>query len=268
MQQFIASSILVTILSFQGETVATESLEELISTAERYYEKREDAKNLTLAIETLKGAVHNPSTGSGNKSEARLYVLLAKCYFKLSEYHTPDKEDKEKLLKEVQRYAREAIARDGEVAGGYYWLGVSLGKRGALHPFRFKGSDDMNTFKEVITEALKKDPTYDFGGPDRALAAYHMPQHLGFVKFWGDREKAVRHAQTAVKINTHYLWNHLILARVLWHSGERDEALEKLKWLSEQETSNLPEAAFENNHVKAKVQQYLKEYSETKRIHW
>lgn len=279
---FIAVGFLTSIVGdrlflLQTDVVA-ETIDTIISRGEKYYEERGDKENLLRAIEVLKEGkdslkkesnAQSQDSSNNPRKEAKICSMLSKFYYKLAEYHNATLEkEREKLLKEAQRYGKEAVEKDPEDVGGYYWTAVSVGKWGSMHPLRFIGSKDRDVFEDMANEALKRDPSYDFGGPHRALAAYHMPQRLRMIRFWGDEEKALGHAQAAAEKSENYLWNHLTLARVLWQSGKKDEAVEKLKWISSRDDNILPEAHFENTHVKDKVKRYLKEYSDSGKIRW
>lgn len=220
-----------------------DDLQSLLTKARAYYSRREDKEALENAIKTCEEALKIIGNDD-KKAKASIYVELSKYHFKLGEHHVKD--NKSDVFFKGVEYAQQALSLDPENAGGYYWKAASLGRWGESNKFGFLKR--RSEFEDALKEVIARDRSYDYWGADRTLAAYHIPRAL----FWGDREKAAEHIETAVKGAPAYLWNLMIQSEV-YQGVDKDKSERILQSILNQDVNQLPDARFENLWIQEKV---------------
>jgi tetratricopeptide (TPR) repeat protein len=123
---------------------------------------------------------------------------------------------------------RTLLNRDTNSVPGHYYLGMNLGQLAST-----KSLGALKIVQEMEIEfkiALRLDPLFDLGGPDRNLGLlYH--QAPGWPISLGSRAKAKQHLQKALKLSPDYPENVLNLIEADLDWGDRSGALRELKVL-------------------------------------
>jgi tetratricopeptide (TPR) repeat protein len=154
---------------------------------------------------------------------------FSKAAFDWAEFAANDRQ-REELAEQGVAAARQLIERDPEHPAGHYYLGMNLGQLARtkrLAALRFVGE-----LEEAFHVALRLDPEFDFGGPDRNLGLLYL-EAPGWPISVGNRRKAREHLQQAAQRSPEFLEDHfnLIDAHLKW--GERTAARKQFHELLE-----------------------------------
>ncbi len=152
---------------------------------------------------------------------------LARAYFRLGKLS--GEAEARAFYNHCLESAKQAIAHNGRSAPGYFYKGLCTGKKGELEGL-WKSLGVIEPFKQDMETALKLDPGFDHGGPNRALAKLYLelPFFLG-----GDLEKSLDHIQRAVESGPVYEENYLYLAEVYFAAGKLKLARQALAALKD-----------------------------------
>ena len=245
-------------LVFKPSALLGNDVQEHLKKARECYANRADKEELKNAIKECEQALEK--AGDDDETRAEIYVELSKCYFKLAEYH--EKDNNAEVFYSGYEHAEEAVKIAPEKAEEYYWKAVNFGyycKNGSGWTKLKRCSRVGSEFVKSLERVIAIDPSYDYWGAHRALAAYYInvPWPLK------DKEKAVDHIEKAMNENNgapNYLWNMLIQAKVYKGIDKEAEAKSILQSILEQDVNQLPEdIRIENKHAQKKAAKMLKD---------
>jgi len=114
-----------------------------------------------------------------------------------------------------------------------YWRALAAGLYARHHRLR-AGRSAMDRIREDATAALRLDPTYEHGGPHRALGALYLrapgpPAGVGSV------QRAIHHLEQAVEIAPDHPDNLLLLAEAYLEANREEEGASLLRRILESE---------------------------------
>lgn len=254
---FVGVMFLLAFLVLKPTILLGNEVQELLNKAKECYVKREDRDELKKAEGFCKKAM---DIVTDEETKAEIYVELSKCYFKLAEYH--EKDNNAEVFYSGYEYAEKAVKIAPEKAEEYYWKAVNFGyycKNGAGWKKLKRCSSVGSEFKASLERVIDIDPSYDYWGAHRALAAYYIniPWPLK------DKGKAVDYIEKAMNESNgapNYLWNMLIQAKVYKGVDKEAEAKNILQSILEQDINQLPDGArIESKHARKEAEKMLKD---------
>ncbi len=125
---------------------------------------------------------------------------------------------------------RGAVARDGQLAAAAYYLGMNLGQ---LARTKNLGALRLVAEMETLFETARKlDEQFDYAGPDRNLGLLYL-EAPGWPVSVGNRGKARRHLERAIKLSPDHPENRLNLLEAHLRWGEKDPLPAEVKTLTE-----------------------------------
>ena len=135
--------------------------------------------------------------------------------------HGPGAPDaKKRVLERGIEAGRLAMAAQPASAEGYFWMAANMGALADAHGLR-QGIKYRNPIKTALESALKAQPSYLDGSPDRALGRwyYKMPGLFG-----GDLKKSETHLRAALTYKSDSVISLLFLGETLLELNRRSEA--------------------------------------------
>ena len=226
-----------------GHTSPNIDINKEFKNARELYDRRENRESLKSAIEIYQNVLKQIPDNSENcdKKKAEVLIELSRCYFKMAEYHATSNDKKAAWFEKGEAYGREAISRDPQNVGGYYWMAQNLGKHGSISKLYFlnKKSDFEEALRKAETLDNPQKP-YDYSGINRTLAAYYTPRFM-----WGNLDKALEYAKK-MEDSPRYLNNLSVLADLYWEF-DKEKAMKYAKRAINADLSQFPETQFENS---------------------
>jgi hypothetical protein len=152
---------------------------------------------------------------------------------------------------ETREAGRTAMAARPAAPEGHFWMAANMGALADAHGLR-QGIKYRNPIRTALEAALKADPAYLNGSPDRALGRwyYKVPGLFG-----GDMRKSEAHLRKALAYKTDSIISLLFLAETLVDLGKKAEARTTLQ--AALDTSVDPDWAPEDTRFKAQARQLL-----------
>jgi len=114
-------------------------------------------------------------------------------------------------VKQGLEYANTAVQLKPDDEAGLFYHGALAGKLADLD-FTY-GADATKIIEGRMQQLIEKKSTFLYGGPDRVLAILYM-RAPGPPLSVGDYDKALKHMQRAVEIESHWLENQLYMAEL------------------------------------------------------
>jgi tetratricopeptide (TPR) repeat protein len=154
---------------------------------------------------------------------------FARACFDLAEYATNNTQ-RAQIAKEGIAVSRQLINRHPSLAQASYYLGLNLGQLA-----RTQTIEALHTVEEMehaFKRALELDVGFDYAGPDRSLGLLYL-QAPGWPVSIGDRRKARRHLEHAVKQSPDYPDNRLCLIEAYLKWNEISAAINQMRALEE-----------------------------------
>lgn len=154
---------------------------------------------------------------------------FARACFDLAEYATNNAQ-RAQIAKEGIAVSRQLISRHPSMAQASYYLALNLGQLA-----RTQTIEALRTVEEMeraFKRALELDGSFDYSGPDRSLGLLYL-QAPGWPVSVGDRRKARRHLEHAVKHSPDYPDNRLCLIEAYLKWNEIRAATDQLRALEE-----------------------------------
>ena len=129
-------------------------------------------------------------------------------------------DEKKRVLERGIEAGRLAMAAQPASAEGHFWMAANMGALADAHGLR-QGIRYRNPIKTAIEAALKAQPSYLHGSPDRALGRwyYKVPGLFG-----GDLKKSETHLRAALTYKSDSVISLLFLAETLLELNRRSEA--------------------------------------------
>jgi len=176
----------------------------------------EAAENEVLAVD--KGLDKDP------KSYELLWRGSRACAWLTEEF--PNKDQRASWAEKGIRYAKRAVAVNGNRVEGHYYLGINLGQSA-----RTKTIGAYLMVPKVVKEgqiALKIDEKFDHGGPGRLVGNVYAKAPPWPASI-GDTDEGVGYLRRVVEIAPDYPQNHLHYADALFADGKYGEAAKEYK---------------------------------------
>jgi tetratricopeptide (TPR) repeat protein len=138
--------------------------------------------------------------------------------------HAPQSERRTFLEQGIEA-GKLAVAIEPNRVEGHFWIAANMGTMAESFGLG-AGLKYRKPIKEELETALKLDPAFQQGSPDRALGRwyYKVP---GF--FGGDRKLAEEHLRKSLTYNPNSTVTHFFLAELLIDEKRQDEARAELQ---------------------------------------
>jgi tetratricopeptide (TPR) repeat protein len=138
--------------------------------------------------------------------------------------HAPEAE-RRGLLESGIDAGRAAIAAQPGRPEGYFWMAANMGTLAESYGVR-QGLKYRKPVKEALETALRLDPSFQQGSPDRALGRWYfkVPGLFG-----GSDTQAEAHLRASLSYNPHSTASHFFLAELLIDKGRKAEARAELQ---------------------------------------
>ena len=148
---------------------------------------------------------------------------LARTYYWLGG-HAPENERKDFLEAGIAA-GRTAAALEPKRPEGFFWIAANMGSLAESFGLR-QGLKYRGDIRDNLQIALKLDPAFQHGSPDRALGRwYHKVPGL----FGGSRKRAEEHLRRSLTYNQDSIVTHFFLAELLLDMDRRGEAIAELQ---------------------------------------
>lgn len=164
--------------------------------------------------------------------------------------HAPEAE-RRRFLEQGIEAGRRAIALQAQSPDGYFWMAANMGALAESFGLR-QGIKYRRPIKDALETALRLNPAFMQGSPDRALGRWYfrVPRLLG-----GSSKEAEAHLRAALRYNPQSTITHYFLAELFVDNGRKDEARAELQKVIDAPLD--PEWAPENRDYKQKAQRLL-----------
>jgi len=245
MKRTLTALLLILILIFPAQA---DQVSDLMKEAESLYADRENVKSCEKSIELYEKALELDP----NNYDACWKASMS-CKWLGDKY---PKGKRIKILEKGEKFARKAIEINPDDVEGHFRLGVSMGRigeeRGVLNSLFMIGP-----IRDEMEKVLKIDPEHD--GAHFVLGSLYR-QAPGWPLSCGDLNKALHHAELAVKYSPSTILNHVGLAEVYFDKDRYKEAREELLFAIEMpfEDDMIPEGKDD----KEKARELLKRVNE------
>jgi hypothetical protein len=181
------------------------------------YRQREDLASARQAAEIWSERLK--SNGQDFESAWK----LARTYYWLGG-HAPQAERKPFLEAGIAA-GRTAAALEPKRPEGFFWIAANMGALAESFGLR-QGLKYRGDIRDNLQIALKLDPAFQHGSPDRALGRwYHKVPGL----FGGSRKRAEEHIRRSLTYNQNSVVSHFFLAELLLDMDRRAEAITELQ---------------------------------------
>jgi hypothetical protein len=129
-------------------------------------------------------------------------------------------DDRKQVLERGIAAGRLAAAARPDAPDGHFWIAASMGALADAHGLR-QGIRYRTPIREALETALRLDPSYLHGSPDRALGRWYfkVPRLFG-----GDLRKSEQHLRRALTFKTDSVISLLFLAETLIALDRRSDA--------------------------------------------
>ncbi len=160
-------------------------------------------------------------------------------------------DEKKRVLERGIEAGRAAMAAQPAAPDGHFWMAANMGALADAHGLR-QGIKYRNPIKSAIEAALKAQPSYLDGSPDRALGRWYfkVPGLFG-----GDMKKSEAHLRTALTYKPDSIITLLFLAETLLDLNRRPEARAALQAALDAQAD--PDWLPEDTRFKAQARQLL-----------
>ncbi len=165
--------------------------------------------------------------------------------------HAPASERRAFLENGIEA-GRNAVAAQPNRAEGHFWMAANMGTLAESFGLR-QGLKYRKPVKEELETALRLDPGFQQGSPDRALGRWYfrVPGLFG-----GSRKQAEVHLRASLKYNPNSTASHFFLAELLLDAGRKDEARAELQQVLD--APHDPVWAPEDRDFKERARQLLR----------
>ena len=123
-------------------------------------------------------------------------------------------------VKQGLEYANTAVQLKPDDEAGLFYHGALAGKLADLD-FTY-GADATKIVEGRMQQLIARKSTFIYGGPDRVLAILYM-RAPGPPVSVGDYDKALKHMQRAIEIESHWLENQLYMAELELRLSKKDD---------------------------------------------
>lgn len=166
--------------------------------------------------------------------------------------------DRKKALENGIAAGRAAVAIDAKRAEGHFWIAANMGALAQSFGVR-QGLKYRGDIRDGLLTALRIDPAYQQGSPDRALGRwYFMVPGL----FGGSKKKSEEHLRRSLTYAPKSTASLFFLAETLLGMDRRTEAMRELQHVIDAPID--PEWAPEDREFKDKAQRLLSSLKQKK----
>lgn len=222
------------------------NLTDLLSEADRLYDRREDMANVRQSIEMLEAWLEN------SPHEYGVLWRLARAYEWVGRYAASG--DQVGLFADAVAYAERAVETQPEGVEGRYWYALTIGRLGEARGIlrSLSAASDMRRELETVLELAP-----DHAGAHFALGMlYHrLP---GWPLSFGDNNRALELMSAAVELAPDNTTYRLGLAELLLDLRRRDDAISQLETIIEMPLT--PDEPVESAEDKIKAQALIERY--------
>jgi tetratricopeptide (TPR) repeat protein len=245
-----ASSFLIRscILLFYISTVAAQSAapasDGRVADADRLYAERANIDSARRAADIWAAAL------AADRRNFEAAWKLARADYWLGG-HAPERERRGFLENGIEA-GRTAIAAQPNRPDGYFWMAANMGTLAESFGLR-QGLKYRKPVREALETALRIDPAFQQGSPDRALGRwfFKVPGLFG-----GSHKRAEAHFRASLRYNPNSTASHYFLAELLIDDGRKDEARAELQKVLDAPLD--PEWTPEDQEFKAKARDLLR----------
>jgi tetratricopeptide (TPR) repeat protein len=165
--------------------------------------------------------------------------------------HAPEGERRAFLENGIEA-GRKATAAQPNRPDGYFWMAANMGTLAESFGLR-QGLKYRKPVREALETALRLDPSYQQGSPDRALGRWYfkVPGLFG-----GSHKQAEAHLRASLDHNANSTASHFFLAELLIDDGRRAEARAELQKVLDAPLD--PQWTPEDQEFKAKARDLLR----------
>ncbi|MEP7115982.1 MAG: TRAP transporter TatT component family protein [Acidobacteriota bacterium] len=216
-----------------------------LTDADALYRDREHAASAVAAERILSARVQS---APGDFDAA---WQLARVRYWLGTNGPASSDDKKRILERGIDAGRIAIAARPGAAAGHFWMAANMGALSEAHGLR-QGIKYRNLIKAALEAALKADPSYLDGSPDRALGRWYfkVPGLFG-----GDVKQSEVHLRKALAYKTDSVITLLFLGETLLELDRRAEGKAMLQ--AALDAPFDPDWTPEDTRFKARARQVL-----------
>jgi len=145
---------------------------------------------------------------------------LARLRYWLGTNGPASTDEKKRILERGIEAARAAAVAMPGAPDGYFWMAANMGALADAHGLR-QGMKYRSPIREALETALRIDPAFLDGSPDRALGRwyYKVPRFFG-----GDLRKSEQHLRKALTYKADSVISLLFLAETLIELDRKTEA--------------------------------------------
>jgi tetratricopeptide (TPR) repeat protein len=145
---------------------------------------------------------------------------LARVRYWLGTNGPADEDEKKRILERGIEAGRAAAAARPDAPDGYFWLAASMGALADAHGLR-QGIKYRTPIREALETALRLDPSFLDGSPDRALGRWYfkVPRLFG-----GNLKKSEEYLRKALTYKSDSIISLLFLAETLIEMDRKDDA--------------------------------------------
>lgn len=240
----IASCILLFYISALGAQSGPASRAAGVDDADRLYADRANLASARRAAEIWGAAVAaDPKNFDAEWKLARADYWLGG--------HASERERRAFLESGVDA-GRKAIAAQPNRPEGYFWMAANMGTLAESFGLR-QGLKYRKPVREALETALRIDPSFQQGSPDRALGRWYfkVPGLFG-----GSNKEAEAHLRASLQFNPNSTASHFFLAELLLDEGRTAEGRAELQKVIDAPVD--PEWAPEDQEFKEKARRMLK----------
>jgi tetratricopeptide (TPR) repeat protein len=156
----------------------------------------------------------------GSKTRRAALVGAARAFAWLADHET-DRDRRGEHAAQALRTAQHCAGRNPGDAECRYWLAIGLGLAARERPSRAVAS--LNEMIGLLEGVAAERPLLEHAGPDRVLALVYL-RAPGWPSGPGDPERALEHAERAVRLVDDHPPNLLAYAEALAEGGRQAEA--------------------------------------------
>lgn len=219
-KHFAGFLFLLVVAVMWGAVGASADTGELREKADELWRNRFDPAGTVAAVEAYEEILrHAPD-------DIKVAIRIAYGYWWAGR-NAVEREEKLVLLEKGMDASDRVIQMDEGNPAGHFWKAVNTGEYGKTRGI-IKSLFLLGSIKDELRRLHEIDHTFLFGGYYRVFGKIYcaVPKIAG-----GSKEKCIEHLQKAVEIGSPHLVNHLFLAESYLEIGEREKAIEVLRFI-------------------------------------
>ncbi len=217
----------------------------LETTADRFYDTKEIAGNLGLALEYYKKAMKYQTVKPGVEWK------ITRCYWVLAGRSTNEQE-LQHYYREGTRYGKMAVKNDKFNSNAHLWYSLIVGS-GAMRQGVVRTLYNRETIKSGLETAIRLNPGNSNAHVGLAGWYYHVPAIFG-----GDKQKAFQLLDRAINLEPDYTASWLVKAEFLIQGKDYSGAVRTLNQLLKIEKPAIRSDGVEDKRKAGKLLETIK----------